>query len=355
MTPQSQLPLVSSYAKRVSDLSIGSIYNEGKLSDAPKVSSLLAALWAENYISSLRARDEVEQLRKTSSLTEAASKAGRLRTANYLKHRLRLASAQAWSATETLLAEEVHRHGLAGDSINPWQISADSHLLFEEALQAYSEGITPRRFSIVAGRDLGLVRCKYTREDPRVIGFVSMQFHYTGQILLESVSHPERLLLEPYLKVMDDHLYMPLRSAYQAAAAYDYHSPVLEAVRSLLPISSRVAKEVYQKICQQYPDYQSHTGPLTSQRVKLSSIRDVEMFQVYLCLCVLEDDMRSVQHELFPLCVMLYPRLQVRWTLVQDLLTLLAWEMHARLPDRHVAIFLPYLKVLTEMFAVELS
>jgi hypothetical protein len=42
------------------------------------------------------------------------------------------------------------------------------------------------------------------------------------------------------------------------------------------------------------------------------------MFQVYLWVCVLEDTISSGQQELFPLCVMLYPRLNVRWELVQQ-------------------------------------
>jgi hypothetical protein len=78
------------------------------------------------------------------------------------------------------------------------------------------------------------------------------------------------------------------------------------------------------------------------------------MFQVYLCLCVLEDDMRSVQQELFPLCVMLYPNLRVSWRLVQDMLKTMGWDMHDRLPPDYMAIFLPYLRTLTEMFSSDI-
>jgi hypothetical protein len=77
------------------------------------------------------------------------------------------------------------------------------------------------------------------------------------------------------------------------------------------------------------------------------------MFQVYLCLCVLEDSLQSVQNELFPLCAMLYPRLQVSWRLVQEMLQAIGWEMHDRLTPHEVAVFLPYLGALTEMFSNE--
>ncbi len=317
-----------------------------------KVSSL-AALWAKNYIISVTTRDEAERLRKSADLAEIASQEGRVRTAKHLKQTLKLASAQAWSSTETLLSEEVRRHGIDLNIINPWQIAADSHALFEKALDAYGDRVTPRRLSVLVGGEFGRVRQKYTADDPRAIGFVSMQFHYTGQALLESLSSAERLLLEPYFKVMDDHLYMPLRAAYEAAANHPPHSLALRAVQNLLPISTRIAQEVCKQICRQHPSYETYSGSLSTSQVRTSSIRDVEMFQVYLCLCILEDSIQSVQRELFPLCAMLYPRLNVSWRLVQEMLQAIGWEMHDRLSPNDVAVFLPYLGALNEMFSNE--
>ena len=317
-----------------------------------KVSSL-AALWAKNYIISVTTRDEAERLRKSADLAEITSQEGRARTAKHLQHNLKLASAQAWSLTENLLSEEVRRHGIDLNVINPWQIAADSHALFQKALDAYGDRVTPRRLSVIVGSEFGRVRQKYTADDPRAIGFVSMQFHYTGQTLLESLSSAERLLLEPYFKVMDDHLYMPLRAAYEAAANHPSTSPALRAVQHLLPISTRVAQEVCKQVSRQHPSYETYSGSLSAPQVRTSSIRDVEMFQVYLCLCVLEDSLQSVQNELFPLCAMLYPRLQVSWRLVQEMLQAIGWEMHDRLTPHEVAVFLPYLGALTEMFSNE--
>ncbi len=323
----------------------------GKISST-KISSL-AALWAKNYIISVTTRDAAERLRKSADLAEITSQEGRLRTAKHLKQSLKLASAQAWSLTENLLAEEVRRHGIDLNVINPWQIAADSHALFEKALAAYGDRVTPRRLSVLVGNEFGRVRQKYTADDPRAIGFVSMQFHYTGQTLLESLSSAERLLLEPYFKVMDDHLYMPLRAAYEAAGNHSQTSPALRGVQHLLPISTRIAQEVCKQICRQSPSYETYSGSLSAPQVRTSSIRDVEMFQVYLCLCVLEDSIESVQRELFPLCAMLYPRLKVSWRLVQEMLQAIGWEMHDRLSPNDVAIFLPYLGALTEMFSNE--
>jgi hypothetical protein len=264
---------------------------------------------------------------------------------------LNLASAQAWSLTETLLSEEIRRHGINPDLINPLEIAADTRILFQKVLDAYAERSTPRRLSVIVGKDFGQVRQKYTSVDRRAIGFVSMQFHYTGQKLLEWLSPTEQILWLPYLKVMDDHMYMPLQAAYEAAANHPYDSPALSAVQHLLPVSTKIAVSVCNQICRAHPNYESYSGSLNSTTVKTASIRDVEMFQVYLCLCVLEDDIRSVQQELFPLCVMLYPRLNVSWRLVQDMLKTMGWDMHDRLPADEMATFLPYLRTLTEMFS----
>ncbi|HEY9691979.1 MAG TPA: hypothetical protein V6D15_07225 [Oculatellaceae cyanobacterium] len=314
----------------------------------------LAALWARKYYTAVTSPEQTDQLKKVDTLKEVTSKEGRDRTAKKLIQNLNLASAKAWSFTENLLSEEIRRHGINPELINPLEIAADTRYLFEKALNAYALRATPRQLSVVVGKDFGKVRQKYTAVDPRAIGFVGVQFHQTGQMLLEWLSTTEQGLWMPYLKVMDDYMYMPLRKAYEVAAQYDYDSPVLAAVQHLLPITTKTAYRVCDKVSRLHPNHQTYSGSLASISVKTSSIRDVEMFQVYLCLCVLENSMNSVQQELFPLCVMLYPRLKVTWKMVQDMLSTLGWEMHHQLNSEDMAIFLPYLTTLTEMFSIDL-
>lgn len=313
----------------------------------------LAAIWARKYVTAVMTRDDAEKLKLNHNINEVSSSQGRSLTASKLMRNLTQASAQAWSKTEDLLSDEVRRHGIDPALIDPWQIAADSHNLFKKCLDAYADRATPRRLSVMVARDFGLVRQKYTAEDPRTLGFVSLQFHYTGLSLLEKLSASEQALFAPYIKVMDDHLYMPLRDAYEAAASHAIDAPALIAVQHLLPISTRIAHAVCEHVSRLRPGYESYSGPLGSPLVRTSSIRDVEMFQVYLCLCVLENSLRSVQQELFPLCVMLYPSLGVSWELVRGMLQTIGWEMHERLAPDHLAVFFPYLKTLTEMFAVD--
>jgi len=314
----------------------------------------LAALWARKYLTALHVQDETDRLTKVASLAEADSQDGRSVTAQYLSQNLSLASAQAWSKTEELLVGEIQRHQINPQLIDPWQIAADSHKLFQKCLDSYRDRVTPSRLSVLLGSEFGLMRQKYTAHDPRTLGFVSMQFHYTGMMLLEQLSPLEQSLFAPYLKVMDDHLYMPLQAAYEAAASYEIDSPALVAVQQLLLVSTNIAHSVCEQVSRLRPTYSSYSGELTSPIVRVSSIRDVEMFQVYLCLCVLESNIRSVQQELFPLCVMLYPKLKVSWELVQEMLRAIGWEILDRLSADHTAIFVPYLKALSEMFALDL-
>ncbi|NMF60131.1 hypothetical protein [Pseudanabaena yagii] len=334
----------------------------------------LANIWAKKYIQNLQVEAPKQEL-ESNNLSEILSPARRTTTATNLLQSLRFSSAQAWAKTETLLISQLQSHGISPDLIDPWQIATDSRDLLDQALkvyttngdnrlveldwfsngqnfklETYSQLPTIGQLSVAIAPSVGKIRKKYTSEDPRTLGFVSMQFHYSGQMLLNSLQPLEQLVVNSYFKVIDDHLYMPLQRAYEAAANLEYEDASLEAVRQLLPFTSEIARQISQKTLIMYADYQCHSGVLSSPQVRISSLRDIEMFQVYLCLCVLERSVASIQQELFPLCVMLYPPLKVSWELVRTLLRLLNQEIHSYLDEQHIRIFAPYLTALSEMF-----
>lgn len=304
----------------------------------------LPQLWAKKYVQNLVDPDGIWQ-------NQASM--GREAIAEQLRESLRNTSARAWTQTETILGREIQRHDIERKLVNPWQIAKDVHDIYEKALSSYSDRVLPRRLSVAVSADLGTIRHKHTAVDPRVIGFVSMQFHYTGQILLEPLHTEEKIILSEYFKVIDDHLYMPLQRAYNAAAEYDYDNPILDAVRNLLPAITTIAHKIYRDVTELYPGYQCYTAELTDPRVRISSIRDAEMFQVYLCLCALEQNFSSVKQELFPLCAMLYPPLKVNWELVQQLINLLGIEIQRHLGPQRMKVFKPYLQSFGDMFSPE--
>lgn len=297
----------------------------------------LSKLWAKRYIQNL-----VE-------LDPASS--GRDEIASQLFGNLRSASARAWMTTENLLSREIKRHKINSKLIDPWEISKDAYYIYEKALSAYAENVIPRRLSVQISADLGGIRNKWTNLDPRVISFVSMQFHHTGRELISDLPQKEQVLLSEYFKVIDDHLYMPLQRAYEAAAKEDYNSPRLNLVQQLLPISGKISQDICKRVIDLYPDYQSASGLLSKPSVRVSSLRDVEMFQVYLWVCVLEGDTAAIQEELFPLCLMLYPTLNVSWELVRQMLHLMGQRIHAELSAKQAATLQPYMQALWVMFS----
>lgn len=303
-------------------------------------STSLSQLWAKKYVQNLQNWDEKKI-------------GGRAEFVDRLLQSLRSNSAKAWTNTETLLAQEVLRQGIERDLIDPWGIAKDVHDICETAVWAYTDDVIPQRLSVLAAAEIGKLRHKYTSQDPRVLGFVSMQLYHTREYLLEPLSQAEKFRVSEYFKVIDDLLYMPLQRAYEAAAQYDYEDPKLAVVQKLLPISSEIAYKICEKVREIYPSYQCHHGALTNTQVYISSIRDVEMFQIYLWVCVLEGNIEAIQQELFPLCVMLYPILKVRWELVQEMIQLLGAEIRFHLKEEEEAFFTPYFKALMDMFSPE--
>jgi hypothetical protein len=299
--------------------------------------------WAKKYVRKLAEQDDrVEVLKHSEIASEVATT---------LTQALRTTSLQAWGKTEALLSQEVIRHEIDPQLIDPWAVAKDSHQIYQTALSAYAEQIPPAKFSTRIARDLGNIRQKYIADDPRVIGFISMQFHYSGQMLLNLTPPAQQPSLSGYFKVIDDHLYMPLQRAYQAAAQHNYDAPQLQAVQQLLPFCSEIAIKIAERVMELYPNYHCHTGRLSDTKIKISSARDIEMFQVYLWVCVLENNISAVQQELFPLCVMLYPRLKVHWELVRQLIHLLGTEIRSRLEPQQAAYFLLYHESLWAMFS----
>ncbi|MEO0825639.1 MAG: hypothetical protein AAFW84_15155 [Cyanobacteria bacterium J06635_15] len=305
----------------------------------------LSELWAQKYVASLKKQDEL--------LSNSEANQPRSELSSRLLSDLRSASAQAWTQTESLLSYEVQRHQIDPSLIDPWAVAKDVHEIYEKALTAYAQNVPPQRLSVMISADIGQARKRYTSVDPRTIGFVSMQFHYCGQIMLSKAPSTEQDALTDYFKVVDDHLYMPLHRAYEAAANYAYGSPRLRVVQRFLPYSTTIARNIVDRVNRLYTNYHCHTGRLNSKTVRISSLRDVEMFQVYLWTCVLEKNISPITQELFPLCVMLYPTLQVGWELVRQMINLMAKEFETYANPEDSKYYEPYHNALWRMFSPE--
>lgn len=266
---------------------------------------------------------------------------------------LRSVSAKSWTRTEDLLSKILVDHGINTDLIDPWYISGGIHQVYKFAIEAYAEQLPHHSIVTKVSPVLGKVRKQVTEIDPRVIGFVAMQYHYTGIQLMDFLPEGEQDNFGNYVKILDDHLYMPLQRAYQAAGKHSSDSMALQSVRILMPIMSQIAERVVDRVNQLYPRYRSHSGPLSSANIRTSSIRDVEMFQVYMWVCLLEGNLHALETELFPLCVMIYPRLNVSWELVSQMTHLLRKEISACLSPEQAQYCEPFYEILRRMFSTE--
>lgn len=264
---------------------------------------------------------------------------------------LRSMSAKSWTQTETLLAQEILLHDIDADLIDPWQISGGIHKVYKYAIEAYAAQNPPLQLVTKVSPVLGETRQEITAIDPRAIGYVAMQYHYTGMQLVEMLPEDEQANFATYVKVLDDHLYMPLQRAYKAAGKHSPNSVTLQAVQVMMANVDGIAQRIVDRVNQIYPRYRCYSGLLRDAPIRTSSVRDVEMFQVYMWVCLLEGNLQALQEELFPLCVMIYPRLNVSWELVRHMTYLLSQEMRTCLSPEQARACEPYYAILTALFS----
>lgn len=313
--------------------------------------SSFAVSWAKKYYNTVGVREKSKLQPTIPTLELPNFTENRAKIFDTLSDKLKAAIEIAWNSVEALLGEQIEQHAIDPKSIDPLEIAADTRNLYTKAIDAYGDREPVFRLSVLVGKDIIEVRRKYAQRNPLLLGFVTLEFHYTAKILLGYLSEVERSQFVPYLKIIDDYLHIPYGEINLAAANLTPNSKSLLAVQHLLSHTTQIASAVYEKAISHYEGYRSSSGYLTDTAVKNSGIRDVEIFQNYLCWCVLEGSIRPIQQELFPLCLMLYPKLHVSWDLVQDMLLILFWEISDRLPAEDVMIFLPYLRTVTEMFS----
>jgi hypothetical protein len=120
-----------------------------------------------------------------------------------------------------------------------------------------------------------------------------------------------------------------------------------------MPAVTQIAERVVTRVNQLHPRYRCYSGPLNSAAVRVSSVRDVEMFQAYMWVCLLEGNLHALETELFPLCVMIYPRLNVSWELVNQMTHLLSKEVAAVLSPEQRTYCEPFYAILRRLFSAE--
>ncbi|MEW6494203.1 MAG: hypothetical protein AB1589_17065 [Cyanobacteriota bacterium] len=342
----------------------------------------LVQFWAERYVPDLSILSSTEDDLIVSELVDAASGAGRKKTAIKLRRLLQINCEYAAIMTNMLFSYIPNIVNLTEAK----QISQMTLQVYEKAIEIYEQQSIPKVLleetlqtaaskSLTGGKDfskddftecitsaikqlarslepllLQLQEQHQLAHDQSLIGFLSTQFHFTAQSLLNRLNLSEQVLLSPYFKFLEEQICIPWQRVCSAAAKYEMDSPVLALVQQMLPVSHKIAQSVYRQAAQLYPTHRSRRGKLAHPGVAASTIRDLEMFQSYLWLCVLEKNIAVVEQELMPLCVMVFPNVDVTWELVRQMLQLLVNEVKAHLQPNQLPLLQPYTRAMQQLF-----
>lgn len=341
----------------------------------------LSQLWAERYIPDLsNLSKEIERL-TFSDLLEAASSEGRNKTVAKLQRMVEINCKCAGIQTNVIFSYIPNVVSLTEGQ----HIARTASQVYQKVLEVYQKQ-SPSPALLATKSQEGTVNCStdafrsstmlrlsleevkqlattlepvllrlqkqhLLAPDRRTIGFMSTQFHLTSKLVLARLTLPEQLLLSPYFKFVEEQVCIPWQRICTAAAMHDLDSPTLTLVQQMLPASGEIALRVYGRAAQLCPNLRSRRGQLSEQGVRTSSIRDIEMFQGYLWLCALEGNMTAVEQELLPLCIMVFPSIEVSWELVEQLMPLLMTEIQKRLKPEQFRLLQPYAHAMQQLFS----
>jgi hypothetical protein len=187
-------------------------------------------------------------------------------------------------------------------------------------------------------------------KDWRVLGFMSTLFHFTNKLLINQLTSVEKVLLCPYFKFIEEQVALPWQRVCAAATKHDLGSPALTIVEQMFSVASEIGSTVYCQLLQLFPDHRSVRGGLSDPDVAHSCLRDLDMFQAYLWLSLLEESLRPIEQELVPLFVMVMPSVRVEWEMIDKGKRLLVEQIEAHVQPEHKPVLLNYTQGMEEAF-----
>ncbi|MEM1253614.1 MAG: hypothetical protein AAGI69_14370 [Cyanobacteria bacterium P01_H01_bin.21] len=196
----------------------------------------------------------------------------------------------------------------------------------------------------------GLKKIAKASKQLRTIGFLTTQIHLSRQRILNRLSLYERIWLAPYFQLAEELLCIPWQRVCEAASQYSPHSSVAAVVTKMLPMTDAIAMAVYQRVLRVYPRHTSRQGHIQSVAVQTSMIRDLNKFQLYIWLSLLENNLSVIRRELLPLSVLVLPCSDVCWQLVQHCIQWLGEEIHPYLTPHETLMVSSYIKPIQRLF-----
>lgn len=147
------------------------------------------------------------------------------------------------------------------------------------------------------------------------LGFMTTQINLTNKLLVKNLDPVERTLTEPYFKFLEDHIALPWQRLCAAAANYRAGEPMFGIVERMLPMISDISMAAHKQWSDDFPYYRGRRGRLDQCEVEHSSLRDFNMFQVYLWLSFLQKHSRVIEQELVVVCRLVYGHIGIPWNM----------------------------------------
>jgi Phycobilisome protein len=342
------------------------------IADTPTTQRFVS-LWAKRYIPRLPVGISAHNPQFYHQLEQAASPEGRAQTAARLQLPLVVLSCEFASIQAQALHEYIPNILDLSEAKKISQLSTRVYLCLLESYQQFAPNETltagnKAAFSqtekLPAWGIPNIVKLAYSLEtilleyqdqciaakDWCTPGFLTTHFNFCNQVLLDKLTFAEQVIAEPYFKFVEEQIALPWQRVCAAAAQHEASSPVVEMVAEMLPLANEIAQAVYAQLLEKFPRHRGRRGRLNHPGVKHSCLRDLNMFQAYLWLCVLQGDMAPVTNELVMLCIMVMQRVGVPWERMVQWTECLMDEVVQQVAENHRSLVLPYTEGLKTAF-----
>ncbi|MEM7062981.1 MAG: hypothetical protein AAF572_07450 [Cyanobacteria bacterium P01_B01_bin.77] len=172
--------------------------------------------------------------------------------------------------------------------------------------------------------------------------FLTTQISISNELFLDSLNSVEQVLLKPYFDFLEEYVGIPWRRLCIAAENHSCTSSTFTLVEKMLLKIPEISIAVYRKWCQQFSHYYGRRGRLDHPSVVNSALRDFDMFQVYLWICMLEGNLDAIEQELLLLCTLVYQGIGIPWEMTIQGVELLVVEISKHLDSNEKAQAFPY-------------
>ncbi|GAP97677.1 hypothetical protein [Leptolyngbya sp. NIES-2104] len=328
----------------------------------------LSRSWASRYLPDLSALMSEQADLSIAHLLECSSDFGRRRTVEQVQRHLRICCELAGLEVNQLFSGSSNLVNLA----KVRQLAKSVEAVYEKVLQFYEQqsnikqnladslnpvsGWVPEIEALSIELQPVLYQMQQQHladEDPRAIGFVTTQFHFSTQMILKRLNPIEKALLGSYFQLAEEQVCTPWQEICELANRSDRASREVLLIEQLLSEGNAIAQAVCEKARQQFPQFKSRRGSWDNVQITTSMKRDLNMFQCYLWLCVLHQDLSPITVRLLPLCLMVFPSVNISWEFIDQTVRLLVEEVRSRLTQNQWSIVQPYAVGLIDTFSVQ--